>query len=46
MTLAVVDGIIAATALEHDFTVVTRNVRDFADLGVEIFNPWEDGIPS
>jgi predicted nucleic acid-binding protein len=32
---------IAATAVEHDLTVVTRNVRDFAGLGVQIFNPWE-----
>lgn len=35
------DGLIAATALEHDLTVVTRNVRHFEDLGVGIFNPWE-----
>jgi predicted nucleic acid-binding protein len=33
---------IAATAVEHDLTVVTRNVRDFAGLGVQIFNPRED----
>jgi toxin FitB len=39
--LKVVDGPIAATALEHDLTVVTRNVKDFAGLGVEVFNPWE-----
>lgn len=32
---------IAATALEHDLTIVTRNVRDFAGLGVTIYNPWE-----
>jgi hypothetical protein len=32
---------IAATALQHGFTVVTRNVRDFAGLGVPILNPWE-----
>jgi predicted nucleic acid-binding protein len=38
--LKVADGLIAATALEHDLTVVTRNVRDFADLGVRVFNPW------
>lgn len=38
--LKVADGLIAATALEHDLTVVTRNVRDFEGLGVEVFNPW------
>jgi predicted nucleic acid-binding protein len=35
------DGLIAATALEHDLTLVTRNVRDFAAFGVAIFSPWE-----
>jgi predicted nucleic acid-binding protein len=35
------DGMIAATALDHDLTVVTRNVKDFAGLGVAIFNPWD-----
>jgi predicted nucleic acid-binding protein len=38
---AVLDGLIAATALEHDLIVVTRNVKDFVGLGVEVFNPWE-----
>jgi len=32
---------IAATAIEHGLTVVTRNAKDFAGLGVDIFNPWE-----
>jgi toxin FitB len=41
LTLAVVDGLIAATALHHALTVVTRNVKDFADLGVNILNPWD-----
>jgi predicted nucleic acid-binding protein len=36
-----IDGLIAATALEHDLTVVTRNVKDFADLSAETFNPWQ-----
>jgi predicted nucleic acid-binding protein len=40
MPLKVADGLIAATALEHGLTVVTRNIRDFADLGVTIFDPW------
>jgi len=39
--LKVADGLIAATALEHDLTIVTRNVRDFAGLGVIVFNPWD-----
>jgi predicted nucleic acid-binding protein len=39
--LKVGDGLIAATALEHDLTVVTRNAKDFADLGVTVFNPWD-----
>ena len=38
--LKVADGLIAATALEHGLTVVTRNVKDFSDLNVRVFNPW------
>ena len=34
------DGVIAATAMEHSLTLVTRNVKDFAGLGVALFNPW------
>lgn len=34
------DAMIAATALEHKFTVVTRNVSDFVDTGVALVNPW------
>ncbi|MCX6602916.1 MAG: type II toxin-antitoxin system VapC family toxin [Acidobacteria bacterium] len=39
--LAMIDGLIAATALEYDLTVVTRNGKDFAGLGIVLFNPWE-----
>lgn len=39
--LPIMGGLIAATALEHDLTVATRNVKDFAGLGVAIFNPWD-----
>lgn len=35
------DAFIAATALVHDLTVVTRNTKDFAAMGVELLNPWE-----
>ena len=39
--LSVVDGLLAATALHHGFTLVSRNVRDFAHLQVPTLNPWE-----
>jgi toxin FitB len=32
---------ITATAIEHDLALVTRNAKDFAGLGVEVFNPWD-----
>ncbi|MBI1869083.1 MAG: type II toxin-antitoxin system VapC family toxin [Methylocystis sp.] len=34
------DALIAATAIVHRMTVVTRNVRDFAPMGVKTFDPW------
>ncbi len=37
------DKQIAATALIYGFTLVTRNVRDFAGTGVALYNPFEDG---
>ena len=36
------DAFIAATALVHGMTVVTRNVRDFQPTGVQLLNPWQD----
>ena len=39
--LSMADGLIAANALEHGLIVVTRNVRDYEDLGVTLLNPWE-----
>jgi toxin FitB len=42
--ISVGDGLIAATALEHDLTVVTRNGKHFNDLGVGVFNPWNDAV--
>lgn len=38
--LPVIDGLLAATALQHDLTLVTRNVKDFAGLGVQLVDPW------
>ncbi len=38
----VMDSLIAATALVHGMTVVTRNTADFQSLGVPILNPWVD----
>jgi predicted nucleic acid-binding protein len=35
------DGLIAATALVHGMTVVTRNVADFDPTGVLTLNPWQ-----
>ncbi len=35
------DSLIAATALVHGMTLVTRNVADFQSSGVTILNPWE-----
>jgi len=37
------DSLIAATAIVHRLTVVTRNVRDFEPMGVPLLNPWNDG---
>jgi predicted nucleic acid-binding protein len=34
------DALIAATALVHGMTVVTRNVKDFKDTGAALLNPW------
>lgn len=36
------DALIAATALVHGLTVVTRNVQDFDDTGVIVVDPWQD----
>ncbi len=35
------DAFIAATALVHGMTIVTRNLADFASIGVPLVNPWD-----
>jgi predicted nucleic acid-binding protein len=40
--LSVMDGFFAATALAHELVLATRNSKDFAPLGVALFNPWTD----
>src|SRR5215471_16952734 len=40
-TLSVIDGLLAATALHHNLTVVSRNDRDFTAAEVQVLNPWE-----
>lgn len=37
-----IDSLIGATAVQHGLRLVTRNVRDFADLGLEVVNPWSE----
>ncbi|MCC6163271.1 MAG: type II toxin-antitoxin system VapC family toxin [Acidobacteria bacterium] len=39
------DALIAATALVHGLTVVTRDVDDFIPMSVDIINPWERATP-
>ncbi len=35
-----IDGLLAATALHHNLTLVTRNTKDVAATGVPVLNPW------
>jgi len=38
--LPVIDGLLAATALEHNMTLVTRDTGRIPSIGVPVFNPW------
>ena len=40
-SLPVIDGLLAATAIHHNLTLVTRNISDAAGTGVAVFNPWQ-----
>jgi len=39
--MGVMDSLIAATAIQHQMVLVTRNVTDFRFTGLSLFNPWE-----
>lgn len=40
--LPAIDSLLAATAAHHDLSMVTRNVKDFANLGLDVINPWSE----
>ena len=40
ISLPAFDSLLAATALEHQLTIVSRNVKDFKRTGVSLYNPW------
>ncbi|NKK91978.1 PIN domain-containing protein [Rhizobium leguminosarum bv. viciae] len=37
-----IDGLIAATAIAHDLTLATRNIKDFEGFGIELVDPWTE----
>ena len=39
------DSLIAATALEHGFSLVTRNIADFEGINIRVINPWVPAEP-
>ena len=40
--LPAIDSLLAATAMEHNLVLVTRNLKDVADLPVALANPWQN----
>ncbi|RZK11431.1 MAG: type II toxin-antitoxin system VapC family toxin [Flavobacterium sp.] len=36
------DSFIGATALQHNLTLITRNIKDFQSFGIKLFNPFEE----
>ena len=40
-TLPAIDSLLGATAAHHGLTMVTRNSKDFANLGLDVLNPWK-----
>lgn len=42
IVLPVIDGLLAATALAHNLTLVTRDTGQIPSMGVAVFHPWEN----
>jgi predicted nucleic acid-binding protein len=45
LTLPTIDAQLAATALHHGLTLVTRHTGDIRPIGIASFNPWTDRTP-
>lgn len=45
IVLPVIDGLLAATALEHNLTLVTKDIGQIPSMGVAVFNPWDGKGP-
>ncbi len=41
--MAVMDSLMAATALQNNLTIATRSLSDFLPCGMQVINPWELG---
>ena len=41
VSLPIIDGLLAATAVHYNLTVVSRNAKDFTNAQVSVLNPWE-----
>jgi toxin FitB len=39
--ISAMDGLLAATALQYQYALVTRNTTHFIDTGIQLHNPWE-----
>ncbi|RTL73954.1 MAG: type II toxin-antitoxin system VapC family toxin, partial [Bradyrhizobiaceae bacterium] len=40
----VIDALLAASAIEHDLYLVTRNVKDTKPTGATVYDPWNDDV--